>query len=128
MIPGLKRQKLTLPGSTQASTIACIGEEEKIDVKKGSYCIPAKPSIAIPLLLRIKDCVAECHGRAGLELRMVHRVAKSLSNAEGAAAAKVVGRNLRIGRSCANGLRVHDDSPRSSDSIIRDMHVLSLTF
>ena len=93
VIAGLVPKSVTLPVSTETKQLACIGDEEIIE-KNNVACIPTKPSVAIPLTLRVNDCDVFIPDRAAFENRLVSSVAKSLASTLDA---QIISRTLKIG-------------------------------
>ncbi len=94
VVPGLVSKDVTFPGTVQKRCISCIGDEEKIDSKRGSYFLPVRPSVEVPLAMRVLGIELHCPGRVDMEHRMNVLIAKNLSSE---VEARVVSRQLKIG-------------------------------
>ena len=94
VIAGLVPKTVTPSGETKL--IACIGDEERVEGKNNIVCIPTKPSVAIPLSLKISGFDVFIPDRAAVENRMVTSVAKNLAAINGADA-QIISRTLKIG-------------------------------
>lgn len=96
VVAGLVPKAVTLPGSTQARLIACVGDEEKLDPKQIPYLMPAKPSVAMPITLKLIECMLHCPDRMNMERRMAQHVAKHVAALNDV---QVIGRRLKVGKS-----------------------------
>ena len=79
------------PGSTRERFVACIGDEEKFDGKSGVFCVPSRPVLGTPSLIKIANFQLFIPNRMSVDIK-IRELQQRVSNK-----IEILGRFLKIG-------------------------------
>ena len=97
VVPGVEAKVVSPMNATRPVELACIGDVEVVDPKNHvDLCLPANPSLVLPLSIELSEFDVFLPDRANFERKLISSVAKSMFDYD-RVDATIISRTLKVG-------------------------------